>query len=267
VPFTIPPAKLTINKVSNSDSVQTLRTKFLMIVETGQARWDVIVSWKALLGNGPASSDYWQEWEKVRRILAIFKAAPFVEVENEHIRDVIPSDANDASMRLAFALRQFSISTCADIVDGLDCILHMTLFNYLPYSHDFGYVVGEGISAGAALSDNFHLYLDTWIQENLDTVPSLSNAPAEGNHKPLDWKQQTPGSLKMTYREYVYQTGRPGLSPSRRFLSPSLSAAAGRFPEARNAVRRGAYMAARAGRVKSGRKPVGEAGGGVLEGA
>lgn len=219
VPFSLSPEKITINKVSNSEEIDTLRTKYPMIVETGQARWDIIVCWKALLGSDPSSGDYYKQWEEVRRVLAMVKAAPFVEVENEHLRQILLPDSAggdpDGSARMAVALRQLTVATTNDIVDGIDCVLQMSLFNHLPYTKDFAYTssAGGSLGVGALQSDAFKSYLNAWIKENLDNRPSMSSETAAEGASTPSWKTQTPGQLSLKWREYASHPGLPSTAP------------------------------------------------------
>src|SRR3954453_22824012 len=80
-------------------------------------------------------------FEDLRKILAMFVAAPFVEVENAHIRQLNAEQDPGflAGDRMAFAMRQLRVDTLSDIVDGLQATLTLSLFNYKPYSADFAY--------------------------------------------------------------------------------------------------------------------------------
>src|ERR1700741_2492679 len=82
----IPPDQIQCHKVINGEEVMPIRFPFAMPVKTGQSRWDVTWSWKAIADF--SADDPYQEWESVQTLLAMFKAAPFVEVENEHIRQI-----------------------------------------------------------------------------------------------------------------------------------------------------------------------------------
>ena len=141
-----------------------------------------------------------QSFLELRPAIDIFKAAPFVEVENSYIRQALreqdPMLSN--SMRMAFGLRQLRISTHPDIVDAFDCSLTMTWFNYFPYSNDFGY---QGTVPSQSVDSTdcpaFQQYIDTWKTMNLDsTTDSSFEVPI------ADWKNLTPGTVKLRWREY-----------------------------------------------------------------
>ena len=224
----IPPEDINIHKTSNVDELTALRAKFPYINESGFARWDVTVSWTAVYEENPQNySDspsfsenddpHWAQWEDVRTIVAMMKAAPFVEVENDLVRSVISSRNDESSysgiavtdstkyVRLAFALRQFKVSTSEDIVDGLKCQLVMTLFNYLPFTKDFAYVGTGGLPVDATQSDAFKKYLNEWKENNLD-------APQEGEYSP--WQEQDPEDTSFIWRTYMPQPGLPVAAPS-----------------------------------------------------
>src|SRR5271156_7074210 len=74
----IPPEQIQCHKVINSDEVMPLRFPFAMPVKTGQSRWDVTWSWKAIADFSKANP--YESWALVQQLLAMFKAAPFVEV-------------------------------------------------------------------------------------------------------------------------------------------------------------------------------------------
>ena len=182
-----------------------LRTKYAYQIKTGHSRWDVTIRWKALLNFDANRGIDWSQWDDVRSILAMLKAAPFVEVENADLRRALAEkDAGAKSMRMGFALRQLMIQTSADITDGLDCSLMMSLFNYLPYSKDFAYL---GKTGDADSCDQFKTYIDLWKQENLDTP---YNRTVKDEAPPANWMEQDPGTLGMSWRQYYAQTGAPG---------------------------------------------------------
>src|SRR5665213_147131 len=139
----VPPDQIQCHKVINSDEVMPIRFPFGMPVKTGQSRWDVTWSWKALADFD--TQDYTQ-WYVVQKLLAIFKAAPFVEVENGHIRQIInPSTLTTGATNddvMAFALRQMRVDTVPDIIDALQITMTMSLFNFRPYSKNFQYDIG-----------------------------------------------------------------------------------------------------------------------------
>ncbi len=78
--------------------------------------------------------------------MAFLKVAPFIQVEKKHLRDLILKEnpGGAAYDRMAFALRQLRIESLPDTTDALQATLHMTWFNYRPFSLDFGYsTVGD----------------------------------------------------------------------------------------------------------------------------
>jgi hypothetical protein len=201
VALSIPPEDIITNRVENSDELATLRAKYPMILKTGQARWDVTISWKALLTYNEDGSTNYTEWEKLRTIMAIFKAAPFVEIENEHIRGMLSKqDSNYSHERLSFGLRQLRIDTIPDVIDGLQATLTMTLFNFLPYTSDFSYKGATGSQTDAPNSPQFADYISTWMRENLDTRPKSTSLAEE--EEPPNWKEQNSGRMAFLWRTY-----------------------------------------------------------------
>jgi hypothetical protein len=200
--LSIPPEQIQCHKVINDDEVMPLRFPFAIPIKTGRSRWDVTWSWKALADFD--TQDYTQ-WLLVQRLLAMFKCAPFVEVENNHIRQIVnPGILSKGATQddaMAFALRQMRVDTVPDIVDALQITMTMSLLNYRPYSINFQYVKTDGTPANALNSDKFQSYLDTWIANNIDTdtnkVPSLGPTVSIPH-----WKSQLPGGVKLTCREY-----------------------------------------------------------------
>jgi len=171
----IPPEQIQCHKVINSQEVLPLRFPFAIPVKTGQSRWDVTWSWKAL--TDPSADDQYAAWKDVQLLLAMFKAAPFVEVENEHIRQIVnPSQLNNgatADDAMAFALRQLRVDTVPDLADALQITMTMSLFNYRPYSANFQYDNGANKPASSALNSKpFGNYLQKWIQDNLMHDPN-----------------------------------------------------------------------------------------------
>lgn len=203
----IPPDQIQCHKAINSDEVMPLRFPFAMPIKTGQSRWDVTWSWKAILDF--SSDTPYLEWENVQTLLAMFKAAPFIEVENEHIRQIVnPSQLNLGATQddaMAFALRQMRVDTVPDLQDTLQITMTMSLFNYKPYSFSFQYDDGTGNPASSALnSPIFDAYLNTWIQTNLDSDPTDANQGTPDNPavSSPDWMDQNPGGLTLSWREY-----------------------------------------------------------------
>ena len=198
--LTIPPEEISISKVQNNDEKTPLRSRFPMFTKTGHARTDVSISWKALLQYTPDGQVDYSEWEDVQQVLAMFVAAPFVEVENSHLRQILV--AQDPSYvltdRMAFAMRQLRVDTLPDIVDGLQVSLTMSWFNYRPYSRNFAFVGDDGGGTDAYLSGAFQEYLDSWINQN------LNNPLARKDYPYLQpWQTQDPGSLTFNWRRYV----------------------------------------------------------------
>src|ERR1035441_6562046 len=177
--LTIPPEEISISKVQNNDEKTPLRARFPMFTKTGHARTDVSISWKALLQYTPDGQVDYSEWEDVQQVLAMFVAAPFVEVENSHLRQILV--AQDPSYvltdRMAFAMRQLRVDTLPDIVDGLQVSLTMSWFNYRPYSRNFAFVGDGGGGTDAYLSGAFQEYLDSWINQNLNNPLARKDYP------------------------------------------------------------------------------------------
>lgn len=196
-----PPTDIFANRVSGKDRITVLRGSNDMVKMTGHGRWDVTVRWTALLDDTAGSiGGKYAQWEQVRTVVAMFKAAPFVEVENSYIRQIlVEQDPLFRNMRVAFALRQLRVSTHPDIIDALDCALTMTLFNYYPYSSDFAYAGPSGEPVDADRSPLFSTYLETWKRQNLDaTKDTTYDGPAI-----QDYKKQIPGTVKLRWREYT----------------------------------------------------------------
>jgi hypothetical protein len=202
VTLTIPPEEIVTNKVVNNQELSPLRSRYSLFQKTGFSRWDVTISWKALVGVDPndgVTSDY-SEFRSLQRILAMFVAAPFVEIENAHLRQFVAE--NDPGFldgdRMSFAMRQLRVDTLGDLIDGLQVTLTMSLFNAKPYSTEFAYKgTDEGEKVSADQSMEFSDYLDRWIAANLDNPRILKSYPALA-----PWANQTPGSLTFKWREY-----------------------------------------------------------------
>lgn len=193
------PEDVLTGRVTNNERLTTLRGRNDMVKKTGQARWDVTVRWIAMLDDSAVSEDgRYQQWEDLRSILSMFYAAPFVEVENAYVRQALAEqDSSMASARMGFALRQLRINKHNDIVDALEISLTMTLFNYFPYSKDFGYQGDQGQSSDAWLSSSFKNYVEQWKSQNLDaTKDTREGSPL------LNWRDQIPGTMKFRWREY-----------------------------------------------------------------
>src|SRR6266702_279929 len=210
VALQIPPEEMSLKLVSNKDEVMPLRSKYALQVKSGHARWDLSIHWKAIVTSSSRALN-WQQWEDVRTILAMLKAAPFVEIENADARALLTKqDPSVNSIRLGFALRQLMIQTSSDIPDCLDCSLDMALFNYQPYSTDFSYVDKAGAGGDANTSPAFDNYLKAWKKENLSTP---FNGGTSDGEIPPSWTDQDPKSFKVGWRQYFVQPGAPGSAP------------------------------------------------------
>jgi soluble lytic murein transglycosylase-like protein len=195
----IPPSDISTNKVVNDDQVSTLRTSTPMFVKSGQSRWDVTVHWKAIRFVLPESADSYydnSQWEDLQKIVAIFRAAPFVEVENaflrQHFTTVQPAFA---IQRMAFALKQLRIDTDPSSSNILDVTLTMSLFNYAPYSIAFDY---KGNSMNASDSPDFENFITSWIIQN------ITNHPLDRTCPPLlAWDAQDDGVMGFMWRQYI----------------------------------------------------------------
>jgi hypothetical protein len=214
----IPPEDINTTRVSNSDEVTPLRSPYAMYVKTGQARWDATVRWTAVVKESIDGEPDYSQWEDVRNVLAIFKAAPFVEVENGHLRQVFAAlDPSFQTARMAFGLRQFRIETHSDIVNALSCTLTMTLFNYHPYTKDFAYVgvKGPADKTDAYLSQDFLSYIRAWIARNLDQVWDAQDGGTPQAFQPgAPWAIQEPGLLSFHWRLYRELMFQPGSTPT-----------------------------------------------------
>jgi D-alanyl-D-alanine dipeptidase len=215
----IPPSNIITDRILNNTRKQTLRGKNEMFTKSGQARWDVTITWTAVRQGSDNS-----QWEKVQTILAIFKAAPFVEVENAHLRQIFAE--NDPFMkasRLAFALRQLKVETHPDIVDGLNVTLTMTYFNYLPYSLDFGYQSNtKSMGVDASQSQPFKDYIKGWMKANLTSSDDTFHA--------ADWQVQlskNPNNLTLNWKRYKALTvsTAPDLSNNNDTVAPTVAPA------------------------------------------
>lgn len=223
VVLAIPPEEIQTNKVINNQELTPLRSQYSMFQKTGQSRWDISISWKALVYQAGDILDY-SDWEDVQRILAIFKAAPFVEIENDHIRQIIAKQDPRffKGKRMAFGLRQLRIDTIPDIVDGLQISLTATLFNYDPYSSTFGYKGSNPKGVSALDSPEFKAYIDRWISNNLTNPRARKDYPGL-----LNWKRQAPGAMTFNWRVYE---GIPNEPPQPPTGGANLSASYGTRP-------------------------------------
>lgn len=200
----IPPEQIQCHKVINGDEVMPLRFPFALPIKTGQSRWDVTWAWKCVADYDNA--DY-TAWKDIQLLLAMFKAAPFVEVENDHIRQIVnPGVLTQGASQddvMAFALRQMRVDTVPDLIDTLQVTLTMSYFNYRPYSKNFQYDDYSGKPTPSALnSPLFSTYLQNWIETNLNNDPTQQ--PDTGmTVSSTDWQGQIPGSVTFTAREYV----------------------------------------------------------------
>lgn len=210
VSLQIPPDSLRLVRDTNTDEVMPLRSKYSYGIRTGQARWNLTIQWRALLGQTPDGSTDFSQWEDVRTILAMLKAAPFMDVENVDVRRILTqTDITLGHVRLAFALRQLTIQTSTDIVDGLDCTLHMSFFNYTPFSKDFAFLGKDGDKhADGNSSPALTSYLENWKTLNLDK-PYTQTADLEGAETMAPWASQNPDALNFSWRKYYTQEGAP----------------------------------------------------------
>ncbi len=208
VVLSMPPTDILTNKVSAKERVSVLLGSNDLVKFTGHGRFDVTVRWTAMLDDAAANSeDKYKQWEDLRTIVAIFKAAPFVEIENSYIRQSLGESDPTLSAnntRMAFGLRQLRISIHPDIIDAFDCSLTMTWFNYAPYSNDFGYVGGGSVSTDAdrcsLFADPDVGYIATWLANNMDTSAAHFG---DDDVPTAKWKDQIPGTVKFSYREYT----------------------------------------------------------------
>jgi hypothetical protein len=199
--FALPPIDIATGRVVNNERLTTLRGRNDMVKKTGQSRWDVTVQWVAILDDGASDEKgRYRQWEDLRSILAMFHAAPFVEIENGYIRQALAElDSSLSTARMGFALRQMRVSTHNDIVNGLDISLTMTLFNYFPYSNDFGYMGAQGQSTDAWLCPAFATYIDQWKAQNLDA----SQGDGFDGSPILNWMDQIDGTMSFRWRKYT----------------------------------------------------------------
>lgn len=191
--LSIPPESISTSRIENDEEIVSLRSKFPMFRKTGQSIIAVTINWKALLVNGPNGSVDYTQWKDLRRMVAIFKAAPFVQVQNTHLSNVLNMGTAGLS-RMAFGLQQLTITTSPDSVDVLDATMVMVFFNYLPYSPDFAYTNSDGKKVDSDESDYFSTYIDTWLTGNLNSSNSEVSIQ--------NWDQNNTGNTTFKYRFY-----------------------------------------------------------------
>lgn len=192
VTLSIPPESISTFRVENNDEINSLRAKFPMFTKSGQSLFNATVTWKAVLGTTVHGTPDYSQWEDVRRIVAMFKSAPFVQVENPHLRGVLQMES---SARMVFGLRQLNISTVPDSTEVLQMSLDLTFFNYLPYSKSFAYLSNDGKEVDSDADDTmFGDYIDEWIDSNLDQNNGVTNTSG--------WRTNNTGDIKFSYRTY-----------------------------------------------------------------
>lgn len=196
----IPPTDITTHKTVNDDQVATLRSGTPMFVKSGQARWDVTVRWKSIRHIDSTGKYDYSQWTDVRRVVATFRASPFVDVENDFLRQHFTNIQQAyKTQRMAFALKQLSVTTSPDSSNVLDVVLTMTLFNFAPYSIDFAYVGDQNTPVDALDSAQYNFFIDHWITTNMDNSPHQLGEP-----ELTPWDQQEEGSLTFKWRKYLY---------------------------------------------------------------
>ena len=120
----------------NNQELSPLRSRYSLYSKTGHTRWDVTASWKVLLDTLPDGTVGYDQFEDLRKILAMFVAAPSSK-SRTRISGKLNAEQDPgflAGDRMAFAMRQLRVDTLSDIVDGLQATLTLSLFNYKPYS-------------------------------------------------------------------------------------------------------------------------------------
>src|SRR4051795_1713325 len=60
----------------NNQELSPLRSRYSLYSKTGHTRWDVTASWKVLLDTLPDGTVGYDQFEDLRKILAMFVAAP-----------------------------------------------------------------------------------------------------------------------------------------------------------------------------------------------
>src|SRR5258708_3427729 len=80
ITLSTPPVDIASNRVSNNDRLTVLRGTNDMFQKTNRTRWDFTVRWVAMLDDLAADdAGRYRDWEDLRSLIAIFRAAPFVE--------------------------------------------------------------------------------------------------------------------------------------------------------------------------------------------
>lgn len=196
----IPPTDIATNKVVNDDQLATIRGISPMFIKSGQARWDVTVRWKAVRFEQSNGTYDYSQWVDLRNIVAMFKASPFIEAENAFLRQhFLNLQLTTKVQRMAFAMRQLRIDTNPDSTNVLDIVLTMSLFNYTPYTKDFGYQSDSGDSVNSTDSTKFQLFISNWISRNMDNHPGSQSSPPV-----LPWTSQDEGVITFMWRNYTW---------------------------------------------------------------
>lgn len=220
VVLSIPPEAIRVSRAAAMEELTPLNSRFPFLRRTGRARIDVAVSWKAVADFSSSPPDY-SDWLALRRVYAMVCAAPFVEVENAHLRQLMQDEAGVSNVQpLSFALKSLRVQTHPDSPDILEALLEMCWFEPSAYTPEFRYDAPT-----ASQSDSFKAYLDRWIRENMDNSRSRSEYPSLAS-----WDSLAPGVLNFRWREYILVnsgTAVPPSSLSAAVSSPSGSAAAG----------------------------------------
>ncbi len=222
----IPPESIATNRISALEELPTLRTEYPTAKRTGHARIDITITWQAVVDHSGASPDY-RAWRQVRNILSMVKAAPFVEIYSPHVIQMLQE--KDSSYlrgdRVAVALRQLSVATHPDIVDGLTCTLLMTVFNFKPYSGEFGYKGDSGQATDADLCDDFALYLQNWQSWNLPSEwdQDFGWLAVAEDVTTFNWRQYTAVALSGTADVAQFQAAQTSAPPaSVNFVPPTV---------------------------------------------
>ena len=185
----IPPTDIMTGKNDNAEEQVPLRARNVMQIETSQARWDGTVLWKALAH--PETNDY-SQWEQLQSLVAIFFASPFVEIENDHLRQIMQQKKlTGATSSMAFGLTELRIDTDPDEVFCLRVSMGLTWFNHAAYTPDFKYCDAAGLAVTSAdQSQPFIDFIDSWKKQNIPQ--SL-----------YPWMAVEPGTLVFHWREYT----------------------------------------------------------------
>jgi hypothetical protein len=200
VTLSIPPSDISTSHTINNERIGTLRGANEMFRKTGQARFDVSVTFTAVIDDLADTTTKYHAWEDVRMLLAMFKSAPFTEVESPYLRQVLAgTDPSLGDLQvLSMAMRQLKIDSHPDIVDGLIVTLTLTYFNHKPYSVNFEYKASDGSPTNARGSKPYKDYLTGWIANNLDHCN-----PLKGDPVPKKWSDQNNGVVSVSYRTYT----------------------------------------------------------------